>query len=202
MSKKRPVARDLPEFPPEKEDGPLSWRSSGLRPEDAEPVEPSAEWFAQNAEINRNLFHCPEGMQIVDVEPVEMPSPTFESDLYAHIREWWMMTANEDANLIVRKYEGYGDHSLTGLGRELAELTGREATRGQMQQLAIYYFLLGKMARLKNALLKGEQASDDTWQDITCYAMMGRKIQQHDGWPYDASKGQELPFNGGLRLPD
>jgi len=157
-------------------------------------------------------IHCPEGMQTVpntyvhEIEPGESMSdfearlaqqkaglvipdeigkPSFESDLYAHIREWWMRQANEDANLVIRKHGEYGDDSLATGGFALARLMSQSVTRARAQEIAIWHDLNVKLSRLENALKKGEEVGDDTWQDIACYAMMGRKAQQDGGWPYN-----------------
>lgn len=150
--------------------------------------------------VEAQRFTCPEGMQVVDVEPVDEPSemvdtgfglflpdqigkPSEEADLHAEIREWWMAQANEDVNLVLRKHEEYGDDTLATGGFALARLMGRKVTRGRAQEIAIWHDLGVKLGRLENALKKGEDVGDDTWQDIACYAMMGRRAQLHGGWP-------------------
>lgn len=155
--------------------------------------------------VEAQRFTCPEGMQVVDVEhvdaklvdepsemvdtgfglflPDQIGKPSEEADLHAKIREWWMAQANEDVNLVLRKHDEYGDDTLATGGFALARLMGRKVTRGRAQEIAIWHDLGVKLGRLENALKKGEDVGDDTWQDIACYAMMGRRAQLHGGWP-------------------
>lgn len=136
------------------------------------------------------MFTCPEGMQLVDtglgmVDASQVGEPSEDSDLHATIKEWWLEQSQLDVQLVLRKHDEYGDDSLATGGFALARLMGRKVTRGRAQEIAIWHDLGVKLARLENALRKGEDVGDDTWQDIACYAMMGRKAQLHGGWPFD-----------------
>lgn len=134
---------------------------------------------------------APEGMHLVEDEYALAQEAIAglgegdpEADKVADIKEWWIRTASDDSIAVAEKYREYGATSLSDMGYELAELLGwQRPTKGQAQQLAVYFFLKGKMARLKTAILKGETASDDTWLDITCYAMIARKARASGAWP-------------------
>jgi len=126
--------------------------------------------------------------------PELMPHPVYQGstsvasdplcDLIADLKEWWGQKAAEDAILIVQKYQEYGNHALVTTGREIATLMGREnVTKAEAQELGIYFFMQGKLSRWKNAILNGERVSEDTVQDLTCYAMMARRVHEKDGWP-------------------
>lgn len=105
-------------------------------------------------------------------------------DLIADLKEWWGQKSAEDAILIAQKYQEYGNHALLNTGYELASLMGRQnVSKAEAQELGIYFFMMGKMSRWKNAILNGERVSEDTVQDLTCYAMMARRVHEKDGWP-------------------
>lgn len=203
MSKSKKIARDLPEpdldgAPPTAEPGydPSShWCDMGDYC-DQRRVEPPYTGLtcAQTINPGQWRFTAPEGMVLVEDEyqdarkiypmTIEEPVPDPQADVVAEIKEWWIRTASDDSIAVAEKYREYGATSLCDLGYEMAEMMGWERpAKGLAQQLAVYYFLLGKMARLKTALLKGEPASDDTWLDITCYAMIARKVQASGAWP-------------------
>lgn len=109
-------------------------------------------------------------------EPVE--------DAIHDIQVWWESQANKDAVLVSEKFKEYGTTALSDLGYQMAELMGWDRpSRQEAQELAVYYFMLGKMARWKNALLRGEGVSNDTLTDLACYAMIARKARHSGGWP-------------------
>lgn len=116
-------------------------------------------------------------------EPTERSVEPEEEEL-GLLRLWWVAKGHEDAALITEKYKEYGNTALLEVGQQLADVMGREdITKAEAQELGIWFFMMGKMARLKSAILRGDQASEDTWQDLTCYSMMGRRIRSEGGWP-------------------
>lgn len=112
-----------------------------------------------------------------------LSTPATELD---ELIDWWLETAQGDTKTILQKYKEYGNTSLSDLGYHMAELMGwQRPARSEAQLLGIYYFMHGKMARWKTAILKGEAApSDDTLLDLTNYAMMARRTVAVDGWPF------------------
>jgi hypothetical protein len=100
------------------------------------------------------------------------------------LTNWWTNKGCQDAELVVEKYQEYGNTALLEVGRQLADVMGRAtATDAEAQELGIWFFMVGKMARWKTAILKGEQASKDTFDDLAIYATMARRVYEKGGWP-------------------
>lgn len=133
---------------------------------------------------------------------VELPPVTMEEDdffagretatvegpkqwtlLADQLREWWLHIGKQDATLVAEKYQEYGNTALLEVGHQLADLWGHKVSDGDAQMLGVYFFMVGKMARWKTALLKGEQPSRDTLDDLAVYATMARNIMEHGNWP-------------------
>lgn len=99
------------------------------------------------------------------------------------VRVWWAETAFADGLLVVEKYQEYGNTALLEVGHQVAAVAGRKVTDGEAQELGIWFFMVGKMARWKTAILKGERASKDTLDDLAVYATMARRVHEAGSWP-------------------
>jgi hypothetical protein len=106
--------------------------------------------------------------------------------------KWWVATSMGDWQASVPKTDEYGAHDLEIMGYVLAIFCGMEATlmRSQSQpglpvqmELACWFYLLGKVARLVSDYLSHRPGKPDTWHDITVYSMMARRIQETGQWP-------------------
>lgn len=95
--------------------------------------------------------------------------------------EWWAETAAADAEAAATKAEEYGAVDLVIMGTALETMLPEGEVDGQ--ELAIAFYLLGKIARALSAYQRGETPSDDTFHDITVYSMMVRRIRQNGEWP-------------------
>lgn len=119
----------------------------------------------------------------------EVP-PVNSEALGATLTRWWVEKAEKEARELVPKAVEYGGahraSDLTQLGRTLAELMeasdGREED-AELQELAIYFYLQGKMGRWQAALLEGRRVSDDTIHDLGIYVKMVQRIREAGGWP-------------------
>jgi hypothetical protein len=95
---------------------------------------------------------------------------------------WWTETAASDAGAAAAKAEEYGAVDLVIMGTVLESMLPESEVDGQ--ELAIAFYLLGKIARALSAYQRGETPSDDTYHDITVYSMMARRIRANGGeWP-------------------
>ena len=103
--------------------------------------------------------------------------------LMNELRLWWTGKGRKDAELVVSKYKEYGNTALVEVGQQLASITGREVSKAEAQELGIWFFMIGKMARWKTAILKGERVSEDTLDDLAVYAFMARRVHEAGGWP-------------------
>ena len=99
-----------------------------------------------------------------------------------HLAEWWLERAREDIRYMVPKAIAYGSADLQVMGE--AMLTLMPQCRGKVdgQELAISFYLLGKVARLFGAYVQGEKPSDDTWHDAHIYARMAEHVREFGQW--------------------
>lgn len=99
------------------------------------------------------------------------------NDLEASISTWWEKTSASDFAEYYPKRTEYGSSDLQIMGDAL-ELAYPPApgfvVPWRNQELAITFYILGKVARALGAYLMGKVPSADTWHDITVYSMMAR----------------------------
>lgn len=118
--------------------------------------------------------------------------------LHDRIVDWWVRVSSADAQAAAAKSTEYGGAGaaidLVWLGQQLVEMgqataegtsdwTAREVPTQHATELGIFFYLLGKIARWKAAILEGRPVSDDTIKDIHTYAMMARYNREHGSWP-------------------
>ena len=103
--------------------------------------------------------------------------------------KWWVRTAaldfHESAGKI-HEYGGVGEGSadLRVMGFNQAELlVWREASEATRQEVAVWFYLQGKIARLISDYQQQKPGKSDTWFDITVYSMMARRLQAVGRWP-------------------
>lgn len=109
------------------------------------------------------------------------PAPA--EPLAVELRDWWLELAEQEAQRVIPKTIEYGATDLIDLGRDLAECAKREVTDAQAAELGIYFYLRGKFARWRDAIIRGDQVSDDTLFDIAIYVRMAQRVRSHGGWP-------------------
>lgn len=95
------------------------------------------------------------------------------------IRQWWSDTARRDAEAVIPKAIEYSSLDLTAIGAALPGVIGLDATR---TEAGIAFYALGKAARLTGAYGEGRSPSEDTWDDLVVYGMMGRFVRKHGYW--------------------
>lgn len=112
------------------------------------------------------------------------PAPPVVNDL----GQWWMNLAEGEFGAIAAKMREYGGQGnaidLIDIGKDLAEIADQEiASNGDAMELGIYFYLRGKFARWKAAVMEGRPVSDDTLHDIGVYVRMAQRIRAVGGWP-------------------
>lgn len=114
----------------------------------------------------------------------EPPSPAMKQTA-----QWWLDTAAQDFTAAVPKAMEYGgtrggSADLRLMGDNLSELLEWEnvpdATR---QELAVWFYVQGKAARLVSDYQQRRPGKADTWHDLTVYSMMARRLQEAGAWP-------------------
>lgn len=115
-------------------------------------------------------------------------------DSVSALRGWWEQTANDEVAGLLGKMVEYGGLSratdLTEIGRHMVEAgveipigISQEDVEGWLQELGVYFYLVGKMARWSAAIKEGRSVSDDTLLDIGIYVRMAQRIRAVGGWP-------------------
>jgi hypothetical protein len=108
------------------------------------------------------------------------------ADLVADLEKWWSDKAQDEIHRTVPKAVEYGAGDLEDIGRDMRE-AGIVGGATPDDELGIYFYIVGKMSRWKQAIHRGESVSDDTLFDIGVYVRMVQRIRTNGGWPGDIS---------------
>lgn len=123
------------------------------------------------------------------VRPVSNEGGRSAEERIDELENWWVRQSNLDAGMVARKAVEYGSNSLTQMGAKLAQLQGMHqwddsaVPESWLQELGIWFYVVSKVERWTDAVMRGEQPSDDTLCDISVYAMMARRVRDAGGWP-------------------
>lgn len=93
--------------------------------------------------------------------------------------EWWLATAQADAEACIPKAIDYSSSDLLAIGTSLIPPTSDQ----RRIEAAIGFYAHGKSARIVGAYVDGRDASDDSWHDLSVYSMMGRYTRRYGQWP-------------------
>lgn len=102
---------------------------------------------------------------------------------------WWFQTATQDLVAALPKVEEYGGShqgsaDLEVMGDALAVFAGMKGgTSAVFQEMACWFYVLGKVSRLISDYRAGRSGKADTWHDISVYSMMARRLQECGRWP-------------------
>jgi len=100
------------------------------------------------------------------------------------LRTWWAELAEKEVGAVVPKAVEYGAADLEVMGTAMLALLPKDKrSRVLGLEMAISFYLLGKVARLFGAYERGEQASADTWADAAIYTRMGQRVREVGSWP-------------------
>lgn len=97
---------------------------------------------------------------------------------------WFAETSARDAAMIWEKAKQYGGFDLQA--NALAVLRGAALVPGTAVDdlvAAVAFNASQKLARIIEAIGRGEEAADDSWRDLCCYAMVARRIREVGTWP-------------------
>lgn len=110
-----------------------------------------------------------------------------EGEQFEELLTWWRSISESDAQRTVPKAIEYGSIDLNIIGFALGECIPalkekRHEGSTHAAEMGIAFYLLGKIARMVSAYSEGQEASDDTWMDVTVYSMMGRRVRDRGAW--------------------
>lgn len=113
-----------------------------------------------------------------------------ESDFNA-LKDWWVDNAAVKANAVVPKALEYSSEDLAEIGRTMANLLGLDVpTIEEANELGLYFYLVGKLARWGGAIKEGRRPSDDTIYDLVVYGTMAERNRAVGGWPFAPEEKQ------------
>ncbi len=101
------------------------------------------------------------------------------------LQEWWRNLTDTDIEATIPKVAEYTSSDLKIMGDTLREWMpgGAEMPERWGVEMAIAFYLLGKIARAVAAYREGRVPSDDTIKDIRVYAVMMQRVRDVGGWP-------------------
>lgn len=118
-----------------------------------------------------------------------MEIDTDKTDQIDELMGWWKNLAEDDAAAVVPKALEYGGYDFDIMGAAMMSLRGDhwvEADAGERmkiaREMAVMFYILGKVARAMSAYGEGKLPSDDTLKDIAVYGMMVRRIRETGMW--------------------
>lgn len=112
------------------------------------------------------------------------------NDAASELEGWWREKAMDEIMRTVPKAIEYGAGDLEEIGRQLVAAGVKEpefetaiGDKRWHEELGVYFYMTGKMARWRSAIERGEFVSDDTLFDIGVYVRMVQRIRDAGGWP-------------------
>lgn len=104
--------------------------------------------------------------------------------LTSELAEWWRGLAEKEIEQTIAKAGEYGGDDLAYMGRILRDcFAGERSDDVQDAEVAIAFYLLGKITRIIGAYKDGRCPSNDSWLDVHVYAGMGIRVREKGGWP-------------------
>lgn len=105
------------------------------------------------------------------------------------LEAWWRNLTDKDIGETLPKAIEYGASDLDLMGQGVRMLQGDRweggdagESRAVGQELAILFYLQGKIARALSAASLGQRCSGDTIKDIRIYAVMLQKVRETGSW--------------------
>lgn len=139
--------------------------------------------------VFETLSQAPYDAAAARVDALDYAAGSLEAEISAGLSDWWQTESTRDMLATVPKAIEYGSSDLKAMGAQLVALhpgvdaMGAEERDRVGSEMAIAFYLLGKVARLFGAYERGGLPSDDTIHDVTVYSMMFRRVRETGGWP-------------------
>lgn len=103
--------------------------------------------------------------------------------LGSDLEAWWMKQTTEEIMHTIPKAIEYGSNSMVEVGHGIARVAGREISDEEATELAVLFYIKGKVGRWMDAVVAGQRPSDDTLFDIGVYARMAQRNREKGMWP-------------------
>jgi len=113
------------------------------------------------------------------------PDPNWtpeQSERAEDLANWWMDHAAAEVRKLVPKAIAYGSADLQVMGEAMLSLMPGLRGVVEGQELAIWFYVLGKVARLVGGYAQGELPDIDSWYDLRIYGGMAEHVREKGGW--------------------
>lgn len=106
-----------------------------------------------------------------------------EHTSYAPVKEipeyvaWASFVAASDAEMVWKKAKEYGSLQFFSLSISGGKNQPIDLERALAALVAL------KLGRILGALEQGHLPTPDSWRDLSCYAMMARRVRTTGAWP-------------------
>lgn len=99
-----------------------------------------------------------------------------------HLANWWLAKSKAEIAAMVPKAIRYGSSDLLLMGAAMQLLFPGLSDKVSGQELGVWFYVLGKVARLLGGYAQGELPDIDSWWDMKVYATMAQHIREFGGW--------------------
>lgn len=99
-----------------------------------------------------------------------------------HLAEWMGSFCARLTSRILPKAIAYGSADLALMGSAMKLLMPQSAAEIEGQELAIWFYVLGKVARQVGSYAQGEVPDIDSWDDTWFYSMMAEHVREFGYW--------------------
>lgn len=111
-----------------------------------------------------------------------MGEPTVIGQMPPNFAEWVWKWVQANVPEVQRKAAEYGSNSLSKKGWRAAQMQGRLVDAPGALRLGISQYAVEKCDRVEDAMLRGAEASSDTWKDLAVYALMHLYVADTGVW--------------------
>jgi hypothetical protein len=111
------------------------------------------------------------------------------------LTDWWIGQAEDEIRMVAPKAAEYGSNDLAVIGKTMARIAGWDTagmTEEEANEVGIFFYVTGKIARWEDALRSRRRTSDDTLYDAGIYLKMAQRNRAVGGWPYGPDPDQEV----------
>ncbi len=143
------------------------------------------------APVRRRSFQagCPSCIEEFNAAEVRRQKPlNQERDAVNELQDLWGQINADEMGKVIPKAVQYGAADLDVMGYVLGKILNaptareREWSPPELQELAVFFYTMGKVARMAGAYAQGDMPSDDTWHDTSVYARMTQVIRRRGRW--------------------
>ena len=121
---------------------------------------------------------------------------------FDELLEWASATVASDLDSVRRQITEYGSIDLEMMGMGLLEASSIPVDEHDVQrgmEMALIFYLQGKVARCISAMSAGKMPSGDTLRDLRVYAIMLGHVREFGHWRISGADHIEPPVQ--LKLP-